>query len=195
MTQKTMPQLATEINNWAVVNFGNTPVTHLRVLSNGFPLPDKVVELNWIAPFFGLAEEISELHTALAANATAEHYIDEVIDAIADIGIYFCDYLARRKTIYDFSELSLAPHSLDLSIPYGKIAHCELKHAQKIRGMGEPNAFNEKHKLACVSFYNTLSDVSLANSSLTIEEIIDRTFQETVSKRDWKKNNATGTAS
>jgi hypothetical protein len=193
MTQKTMPELATEINNWAVTNFGNTPVTHLRVLNNGFPLPGKVVELNWIAPFFGLAEEIAELHMALNVPTIADNYLDEVIDAIADIGIYFCDYLARRRTIYDFSELSIAPHLLDLSIAYGQIAHCELKHAQKIRGMGDAEVFSEKHKLACVSFYNTLNDVSLANSSLTIEEIIDKTFQETVSKRDWKKNNATGT--
>lgn len=196
---KSMPILMVEISNWAVANFGNTPVTSLRVLQNGFPVLQAhnvitIVELNWIAPFFGIAEEISELHSALNVPVIEEKYLDNVIDAVADIGIYFCDYLARRKTIYDLRSIPIDCAALDLSIPYGKIAHCELKHAQKIRGMDDLGKFGEAHKSACASFFNTLNNVSLANSGLPIEEIIDRTFQETVSKRNWKLNSANGVA-
>lgn len=187
-----MPSLMVEISDWAVANFGNTPVSNLRVLHNGFPSPNAIIELNWIAPFWGLAEEIGELHTALGVPVIEATYLDEVIDAIADIGIYFCDYLARRKTIYDFRQMGDHAAKLDLSIAYGKLVHCELKHAQKIRRMGETEAFKAAHREACLTFFKTLDYVSLANSGLPVEELINRTFQETVSKRDWKKNAATG---
>lgn len=192
MLTKTMPNLMVEISDWAVANFGNTPVSSLRVLHNGFPSQNAIIELNWIAPFWGLAEEIGELHAALNVPTIEANYLDEVIDAIADIGIYFCDYLARRKTIYDFRQMGDHAAKLDLSIAYGKLVHCELKHAQKIRGMGETEAFNAAHREACLTFFKTLDYVSFANSGLPIEEVIDRTFQETVSKRNWKKNAATG---
>lgn len=184
-----MSELAVEISKWSVANFGNTLVSHLKVFTQwNCRIEYGTVELNWMAPFLGIAEEISELHTALDSPPESDNYNENIADAIADIGIYFCDYLARRRTIYPFRTFPLLHEYQDLSIPYGQIAHCELKHAQKIRGMDDLKKFNDAHLLACMKFFETLNSLSTDLLDLQIEEVIQKTFEEIVSKRDWKKN-------
>ncbi len=187
---KTMRELSLEISTWARANFGNTPVTSLRVMKNNFPMSDATVELNWLATLLGMGEEIGELHAAMNVPIVEANYLDEVIDAIADIGIYFCDYMARRNTIYDF-ECNGVP-SIDMSVVYGRLLHTELKHAQKIRGMGDNLTFASEHRVACHNFYCSLNIVCLANSGRNLPNVIDEVFQQTVAKRNWKANSANG---
>lgn len=187
-SMKTMRELTVSISSWAQANFGNTPVQNLKITDN-------TVEWNWFAPLLGMGEEIGELAKQVKNNGNEWIDLHETVDAIADIGIYFCDYLGRRCVKYDFTKrYTPVPKQFVpmLATAYGDILHCELKHAQKIRGMGEVPAFLAAHEQACGKFYESLCMGCERIVGMELEDVINDVFTRTVSKRDWKKNKATG---
>jgi len=195
---KTIIDLSVEIGTWAQTNFGNTPVTNLLVRNhrdeiNNEALAGRVVELNWIAPLWGMGEEIGEF----AKQTDGRNFFNdaESIDAIADIGVYFCDYLNRRDMGYEgiaFSKQPIVEPTVMLSKAYGDLLHVELKRAQRIRGMDGVEQFKGAHRLACENLYSTLQFLANGFAGKKIESLIDEVFQKVVSKRDWKKNSQTG---
>jgi len=197
---KTIATLSREIGEWAQANFGNTPVTNLLVRNhddeiNSEPLQGRIVELNWIAPLWGIGEEIGELCKQSTWSNGSWLDESEVKDAIADTGIYFCDYLYRRGFTYNVFNSAPKVHKhlcISLAEAYGELLHVELKHAQGIRGMNEIQPFKSAHKLACQSIYGSLQSGSNAFTGKRLEILIDDVFQETVSKRNWKKNKESG---
>lgn len=184
----TIAILSDQITKWSQSNFGNTPVEYLSIGENG-------VELNWMAPLLGMGEEIGELSKQSMPDGIRWYDLHETVDAIADIGIYFCDYLGRRKTPYSFSKIHTpVPKQFCamMASAYGSILHCELKHAQKIRGMDEVPVFLAAHEQACGKFYESLCMGCERIVGMKLEDVINDVFTRTVSKRDWKKNKATG---
>lgn len=198
---KTIFELSTEITKWSKANFGNTPVTSLDIIEFNAkgenPLKiNAVVELNWMAPLLGMGEEIGELSKQCMSDMVRWHDHHEVVDAIADIGIYFCDYLGRRNVRMDLNKFSPIPapkhFTTMLASAYGSILHCELKCSQKIRGMDDPTAFLKANRNACGMFYESLAMGCQLFVGKELEEVIDSVFTAKVSKRDWKKNKETG---
>lgn len=184
----TIAILSDQITKWSQSNFGNTPVEYLSIGENG-------VELNWMAPLLGMGEEIGELSKQSMPDGIRWYDLHETVDAIADIGIYFCDYLGRRKTPYSFSKIHTpVPKQFCamMASAYGSILHCELKHAQRIRGMDDPEKFAKAHSHACAMFYESLSMGCESIVGKKLEEVIDSVFKDTVEKRNFIKNKLTG---
>lgn len=196
---KTILALSTEIGDWSQANFGNTPVpgltviTHTDEITPNQPMQGALVELNWMAPLLGMGEEIGEF--AKQTDGRVFFNDAESIDSIADAGIYFCDYLCRRGMEYEnfeFVKLPIKEPTVMLAEAYGALLHVELKRAQMIRGMDAIEQFKSAHRQACGNLYYTLQFVCNAFTGMKLEALIDEVFQAVVSKRNFKKNKATG---
>lgn len=156
------------------------------------------VQPPWLAPFWGIVEEVAEL-----ADATKR---DDSEDAIGDIVIYLCDYEYRfRKEFTNCNSDPVAtgtPSRLrgklwtidHIMAALGKLYRAHLKRFQGIRGMDNETAFFQARRLACQQLLRELdleAHKRTGNGALDIAEIV---FSGVVEKRDWRKNPETGTA-
>lgn len=191
--KRSFNDLAKEIGYWAKANFGNTPIQYLNIVGVNTPFK---VELDWMAPLLGIGEEIGELSKQVLPDMVSWKDADEVKDALADIGIYLADYLCRSEMVLHFC-LDEKPEDkhvvVMLSESYGELLHCELKLAQGIRGMDDPDNFIPARLKACLKIHNALQKgVSMFTEFDSIEQLVGKVFDEKVSKRDWKKDKESG---
>lgn len=140
------------------------------------------------APFAGIVEEIGEL------SAASE--VEDILDAYADIAVYFADFCYRSKL-----ELNLAWSLEDddqligfLTLPIkqaiGDLAHVLLKTHQGIRHYEDVEfAKAQLTRTATVFWYSLIDDFE------TDHQLRDESFHETVWKtwnrvkqRDWKSD-------
>lgn len=210
--------LIPEISQWAITNFGITPVPyHLSTVKIGLghPVPNNVKEfrpvgLDFLAPFMGMAEEIGELWSAKDEN--------EEDDALGDIAIYFCDFLGRLDI--QLKELKAYTHSsselgygidfgrIEVCIAellqqkgeeqaivqaYGKLAHVLLKRFQLIRGMEDFDQFVIALHEAIAGMFAALD--LWCQDGESIDDLLTRVWTKIVSKRDWNKERAQAAAS
>lgn len=191
-------EIQKQVYAWSVMNFGLqcTPYLgsfHAGNIYKGRPRtkhdePDEIVPvrtvaaLGSLAPLLGVYEEVGELFEAATKKDTE--------DAIGDIIIYLCDYCAREVThIPTYTALNMVdtyePRT-GLIVYAGKLAHCTLKHHQRIRGMEDTAAYaqlRDKNLVAFVWHLCEFTKQELPNT--TILQIANRTWNNIVSKRDW----------
>lgn len=122
-------------------------------------------------PLMGLLEEHFEEEDSINES--------EAQDAQADQMIYFMDFMSRLKLT--FTDLTPADISVWHPNPRGMMVHCMLKRLQGIRGY-EKDDFFRTQMLGHMSlyFYQMQEDGCLY-------DVTRRTWDETVSKRNWVK--------
>ena len=158
--------LQQQVADWSIYNFGHqvskfdTSVLHAT------------------APLLGIVEELGELDQA----STTE----EVVDAIADIIIYSCDFCSRMTIeLPPVTEEHISHTAMSLA---GNLCHHVLKTHQGIRGYADK-------KFALEQITATISQILsyLNNTCVQLElpspmECAVTTFTHTVQKRNWKEN-------
>lgn len=164
---KTLDQIQIEVGEWSQQNFGDQE--------------SKVVPgliLDSLAPLMGIGEEIGEYNEASR--------IEDMDDALGDIGIYLCDYLYRENQpilpLYELSFNYEGPKPY-LVIAYGKLLHTTLKYHQGIRNIDYIPSRNNAVIQLIVSLRNIVDEWDM---------IVSETWEEVVSKRNWKKDAANG---
>ena len=206
--------LVTAVGRWASANFGNTPVSNMRVTRSRpvavgslhvvIEVVDNCrVDLHWMAPLMGMMEELGELCSRCNADGEYSQDDPEVQDAIGDIGVYFCDYLYRRD-VPRYPLLTLPgwpawqPPPTGIVTALGRLYHTELKHAQAIRGMQDADVFRAAHQQACGYLWQALDHASfhlVPRNPNGIYQVTKGVFDAVVAKRDWKKHAEDGVGS
>jgi len=181
---KTLNELRKEVGQWSRDNFGSQeskarPGLHLESL----------------APLMGIVEELGELEEAW------QNYVefDDAKDAIGDILIYLCDYMYREIDCYfpplryiDNSDVNYSSLS-QIHICLGKLFHCTLKYHQGIRGIDNFDSYaieRDRCILELLRYLHKFTVDQFAGETLT--KIINDTWENVVSKRDWKKDSVNG---
>lgn len=178
---KTLNELRIEVGKWSFENFG----------VNRSKANDPTMVLGSLAPLMGMAEEIGELEEATT-------YAD-LEDAVGDIVIYMCDYLYREDSKFPIDKYifeEVIPSHDDkmrgIRINLGKLWHCTLKRHQGIRGMDDDLAYQiEKDRcvLGIIHHLYHFVRIHLArDTNYTLFHIANKTWDEVVKKRDWKKD-------
>lgn len=145
-------------------------------------------------PLFGLIEEFGEA----CESETPEEYKD----AIADIGIYLCDYASREGI--ELSYLMPMPELIreyEVSDTYkkayaalGRLARCTLKRDQGIRDFLEPDHYTQYRDQAITCLLAALAALSrLAGFDFLLA--LSDTWKNIVKKRDWKSDPSKGETS
>lgn len=158
------------VAQWSIDNFGNQ-----ESKLTGVPI-------GHLAPFLGIGEEIGEL-------IEAKHKEDKE-DAIGDICIYLCDFCSRVGIeIPDPITLEATAH-----VPhfYFKMSHVLLKSHQGIRGYDNAEFADAALKQAIGQFLESLILFTTFNDLWMPDELALKTWENIVSKRDWKQNPETG---
>lgn len=157
-----IPEIAAQVKVWSLSNFGD---------QGG---------INGLAPILGIMEEVGELQEAIERNSK----IELILDAVGDIGIYSLDAIGR----YELNLQAIWPIDLEVlepnlsAISYaGQIAHHALKRHQGIRGYEDETFFKTELEKSMGLLLQRLENL-YPMTQITID-----TWNETVSKRDWKK--------
>ena len=164
-----LSQLADEVSEWSVANFGDNArnPTH--------------------RPLLGILEEFFELEDALAASDR-----EGILDAIADITIYMTDYFARRgwpmeslagRVVYLNPGTYWTTHRLRAI--KRTMVHRQLKCEQGIRGS------QEEHEAELVNVCGQLLAYCATVLQMLNEDfvaVVKGVWESKVSKRDWVKN-------
>ena len=174
-----------QITEWAAKNFGRFR--------------------GWHQPFVGIVEEMGELFESLEKK----NY-DESEDAIADMMIYIGDLCGIRnwklnELISDYHLVSLGRDLLSkrnhtettfhfttfslLGSWVGKLGHALLKQEQGIRGSFDEH---EEDAQRAISHITSTLHLICRKHQWNRDEITFKTWDEIVSKRDWKKNSQDG---
>jgi hypothetical protein len=143
-----------------------------------------------LAPFAGIIEEIGEARAAFEP--------DEIVDGYCDQLVYLADTAARCGITdidpewNDEVSMSLAP---SLEVALGQLAHAILKHHQGIRGFDDEEKFLAFAEAGIVNVFHAINrEFNDDNDCIDrdLAEEFTRTWQKTVSKRDWVANPTTG---
>jgi len=196
-----------EVGTWSQKNFGtqtskaltiaslaplglgspdDTPQTALHRIGDDLP-PGTIREtpylLGSLAPLLGMVEEVGEWFLA-ETNA-------EQKDALADVGIYLCDYASREGFILPEPILAEVPIVADplasLIMVLGNLCHVTLKHHQGIRGFDDRGHYKIKRSLACQLIVNNLAEYAEQDFATPFITILDEVWTD-VRHRNWKKN-------
>ena len=195
-------ELQGAIGEWSRENFGDqTSKTETRFIP--FPLV-----LGSLAPLLGIVEEAGELKDACSRA--------EALDAIADIGIYLCDYAQREGFVLpnciagtrsDDSGTIEPPPSEELLSVFrgqwklqsiiGKLARVTLKHHQGIRGYDDFDKYREDRDSVVFHLLQYLDcltwDLSKkTGEAITFLDILGQTWTTIVKKRNWTEDPAGG---
>ena len=193
---KTMQQLQEEIGQWSRDNFGKQVSKTERPIITDATNTTRAVPLvlGSLNPLMGMMEETGELFGATN--------MEDKEDAVVDIFVYACDYTYRSglqmppetllQMVFNPSVSAIVyQHSAVMYL--GQVFHATLKHHQGIRGMDNIKNYN-KHREDHLNMF--LSNIYGFYTNLTGEErilpAINETWDNIVSKRDWKKDPAGG---
>lgn len=169
---RTLEEIQLEVAQWSTSNFG---------AQESKAYPDMI--LGSLAPLMGMMEEVGEW---FSSETTAEQR-----DALADVGVYLCDYASREGFILPEPELKPDPPGEDplalLVMALGKLFHVTLKRHQGIRGFDNLDHYR-KHRDAWVGqILNALVEYSETDFQTPFLEILDEVWT-TVRNRNWKNN-------
>ncbi len=181
---QTIPQLQQAIGRWSEANFGKNWTNKLA--TKEWPLPIGGVYLDWVAPLMGIAEEIGELHEPVLPS--------KKMDAVGDIMVYLADFCHRRqiempvRVELSHMEMELLSPTAGIVVAIGRLFHCHLKNFQGIRKNSEPSL--EKQEMAAVVrlvyYLGAYCRENFKDDNLIT--IFNETWNNVVSKRDWKKH-------
>jgi len=137
--------------------------------------------LNHLAPLLGILEELGELEEAVVSDLTA--FVEEIYDAVGDIGIYTIDFLTRLGIDPVIVWPSWAEEQEHSALVYlARLNHACLKRHQGIRGFDVDTVFNE----AVID--NTAAFLHCINHKHNLSRCTIETWNYIVSKRNWKAN-------
>lgn len=142
-------------------------------------------------PHLGIIEELGELGTALANDN-----LDEVLDAVGDVGIYALDFCGRKGwSLHTFWEArawfpaeqeQAAPNAnLRIHLLVKHLAHHQLKGEQGIRGGAAHH--EEQMKITLSALMWTLGRLCTNYLETDFLTVIERVWSK-VRLRDWTKN-------
>ena len=198
MPMLTLAEIQAEVREWSKKNFNDTPTKLPKMYGLGL----HYVRLGALAPLMGITEEVGEL---FESRTDVGRY-----DAVADAMIYLCDFAAFvgvplrqyqieviiRKNREDETSIQIdtfAPHAYDGSIiAVGKLNHIVLKHHQGIRGFEEPVVYRQELDHVCQVLMAELWWSAACFTDETGMEILNNTWTNIVSKRDWKADSKEG---
>lgn len=198
---KQLDKLQKEVGTWSEKNFGHQASPHFRILVDkefeGDP-PKAMVALDSLAPLLGLVEEYGELLVAMNTKIQSKHDIE---DAIGDIIIYSCDFCHRFGIVMPFGRHAIKmPDDIKLhedplvgiGISLGRMYHATLKRHQGIRGFDNDANYAYEIILALQMILVHLDHLAgeVLNDNILI--IANRTWNNIVSKRDWKTSPVSG---
>lgn len=199
----TLDTIQAEIKEWAINNFGGNESKHPAFRRTGTRIPSDPgpsesfeygIPIHSLAPLLGMVEECGEL-----AEASTEA---QMVDALADIGVYLCDYGNREGFLISSLEQVEAPKLPDgLTAPFsgirritlalGRLAHCTLKRHQGIRGFDDNAKYTDHRNKACKLLLN---GILTATEDLNAHYIMSYQFinllsttWDKVKQRNWKK--------
>jgi len=201
-------QLRPIVGTWSVENFGEQETPYLPVYLNetikadverskdeeksvlALDYIDKVVGLGPLASLLGIAEEVGEMFGQELFEVSRNDA--DIEDALGDISIYLCDWayrsgvvLPHNPNIHDKYKKSENP-MFGIAVYMGKLVRCHLKRHQRIRGMHCPVAFSEERELAVKCLLWHLNEYAVDALDKTIICILNKTWNEIVSKRSWR---------
>jgi hypothetical protein len=183
---KSLVDVCGEVGRWSVMNFGFQETQHLvGALNESVALPDGdviTVRLGSTAPLMGIVEEIGELFEAETEQA--------FFDAVADICIYLMDYVCREGATWPEGKLHDTEDEFDpvtgLVVMCGRLHHATLKRHQGIRGFDRAAVYEEARDAAVARLVYYLETVAVEVCESTLQEMVNDTWANIVSKRNWK---------
>lgn len=164
-----------QVGTWSTENFGAQDSKQVEGLVLG-PL----------APLMGICEEVGELFEANQPNGDGE----AVFDAVGDIGIYLCDYAARRDidlaTIWETNSDGVTYDNpfRGLVTNVGKLQRANLKHHQAIREH-DANKFVAAEAAAIKGLLDSLQAVAKMSLKSEFADVLSTVFVRVVKPRDW----------
>lgn len=175
-----LKEIQQEVGDWSLSNFGQQDSKWMPGL-----------RLGALAPLLGIGEELGELESSIII----ENEMDQK-DAIADIGVYLCDYCCRDNTklpdveFFPTQVADFVPDTTDAVMALGKLCHCTLKRHQGIRGMDNLEKYYAARDQAV---YDLLEWLILFSESKGFKfiDVLDETWGR-VKQRNWKKNPTSG---
>jgi hypothetical protein len=142
------------------------------------------------APLLGIHEELSELELAIEK--------EDILDAYADIAIYFADFCYRQQldvdfnwSIEEFDDATAAAIGIqDVVVAAGQLTHVVLKTQQGIRHYGDPEFARAKLLQSSSKFWYSLVDAFENDPYLDEFSFHESVWQvwNHVKQRDWKKD-------
>ena len=181
--QNELDSLRERIAEWSLNNFGSQKS---KVDGHTY---------GYMLPLLGIGEEIGEYERADSEGAPDL----EVIDAIADIVIYLCDFASRLQVPLRYP--SAHNHgtgdylsSVYPTVAYSDILHHILKMHQGIRGYENIEFALSKTSFSCTDLLLVLINVTHEHNYPDPVTLATNTFNAIVSKRDWKTNPNSGEA-
>lgn len=186
-TRKPWSLLKQEIGQWAQHNFDHNESKHPLFQMTSFqpPILKRGIPLRSLAPLLGMYEEYGELQLAILQQDA-----EEIKDALADIGVYLCDFCYREGLSINSIHPNGDPISRSLPIQLGKLSHAVLKRHQGIRDMHLHYTSKAEDAIAKITF----SLECLAREYPLFPPYLDilNEVWEKVKIRDWKKYPGSG---
>lgn len=168
-----LSEVQRKIGEWSRANFGDQD-------SKATITPTKLHEL---APLLGMVEEFGEYQDA--KNKT------ELLDALADVGVYLCDYASRTKMDLGvlWSKVTQRIHNRafrsTIASGLGLLARCNLKRHQGIRGFDDPCVFTSARDFAVVQILAGLETAAQITDDKSIITLVEEVYEKIVAKRNW----------
>jgi len=131
-------------------------------------------------PLLGIAEEIGEYLESLGGPEA------DTVDALADIGIFFCDFCGISGVSFDFKVEGTTEdycNNTTLFMAYADVCHVVLKTEQKIKGMDDPTKAKAALEKAVAHFWEVLVSFCHWNHKLNLQEAMKDVFSKVVAKR------------
>lgn len=156
----TLQEIQSAVGQWSRTNFpNNTPVD----------------------PLLGIVEEVGEFDMAWMGDER-----EAILDSIADIFIYACDF-AERNELKAYEPYNSGNSIIQIT---SKICHHTLKMRQGIRGDAN------QHKLALQEYLSHLVGWAKSETEdvmhIKFEDLVTDIWNKVVSKRNWIANPSTG---
>lgn len=178
---RTFQELQLAVGDWSRNNFGNQYSKDLQV------------ELRYLNPLLGLVEEFGEFYEAHSDSEARK-------DAISDQIIYLMDFMSRFGLSFDeerYREVFSDTEKTELTIDKHIVVTCELCHhvlklQQGIRGYDNFTYAKSRIEESCYKIVIWLETFSQIHYGVRTLDLANKTFDEIVSKRDWKKNKEQG---
>jgi len=170
-----LERLFDQVGQWSLENFGYQESRAVRGVC-----------LGPVAPLLGMGEEIGEW---LVAESE-----DQVLDAVADIGIFIADFSRRdgsRMPGWMFENSGRIPvvdeqgHMWSVLLCYLQLEHCVLKFHQGIRGLDE--TYHDRRDLLLASIWWHLDRYVEESYGRRLIDLVEEVYNDIVSKRNWRK--------
>lgn len=188
------------VGHWSHENFGHQeskiPDTATLWIVTGSKHP---ATLTYLAPLMGITEELGEY-----VGATTD---EERKDALADIGIYLCDFYYRtglnKRGPDNIWSLEWCLRHIQADFPrrsattiiterVGWLNHVILKTHQGIRGYDDIPKSRAELKETVVQLFLILDEELRHAHDSSIMDALEEVFNKIVSKRNWKANKVEG---